>query len=221
MQMLVCFQRQQGSGDFMDRARIRSYGIGWRSAIVTQTLKDCCQSPVFSGAFGNTVSVYTMGDLKQRYLNMEIKRTFPGWQKRSLQPRRLSSASKLRIFACRTDRMLTVIFYIHDQSEFLQRTSHELKTPLHGIRNLAKHVLHKETEIRKDARRHLGEPELTCNIATFGLSFTVQLHDPAPPASLKGVGGVCYKRPPEGSFFCISSPTPDTIFLKILQLSVL
>jgi len=73
----------------------------------------------------------------------------------------------------------------YDQSEFLQRTSHELKTPLHGIRN------------------------------------AVQLHDPAPPASLKGVGGVCYKRPPEGCFFCISSPTPDTIFLKILQLSVL
>ncbi|RKP46285.1 response regulator [Cohnella endophytica] len=42
------------------------------------------------------------------------------------------------------------------KNEFLQRTSHELKTPLHGIRNLAEHLLRKETGMREDARRHLG-----------------------------------------------------------------
>ncbi|MFC5401299.1 ATP-binding protein [Cohnella soli] len=42
------------------------------------------------------------------------------------------------------------------KNEFLQRTSHELKTPLHGIHNLADYVLRKEDGIREDARRHLG-----------------------------------------------------------------
>jgi len=42
------------------------------------------------------------------------------------------------------------------KNEFLQRTSHELKTPLHGIHHLAEHVMNREAGMREEARRHLG-----------------------------------------------------------------
>lgn len=41
------------------------------------------------------------------------------------------------------------------KNEFLQRTSHELKTPLHGIQNIAEHVMRDARRLSDEQRQHL------------------------------------------------------------------
>lgn len=57
----------------------------------------------------------------------------------------------------RTEQLSNQLWHANEvKNEFLQRTSHELKTPLHGIHNLAEHVLRRTETLPDESRRHLG-----------------------------------------------------------------
>lgn len=57
----------------------------------------------------------------------------------------------------RTERLTEQLWRAGEvKDEFLKRTSHELQTPLHGIRNLAEHLSGQAGSMPPEARRHLG-----------------------------------------------------------------
>ncbi|MDF2837131.1 MAG: putative regulator of cell autolysis, partial [Paenibacillus sp.] len=57
----------------------------------------------------------------------------------------------------RTEKLTTQLWRANEvKNEFLQRTSHELQTPLHGIRNLADHLSRQSESMTPESRRHLG-----------------------------------------------------------------